>query len=76
MIYVIVYVAIKSGRKNILLFFSFVFCPFRAEPVAYGGSQARGLIRAVADGLGQSHSNAGSEPRLQPALQLTATLDP
>ena len=23
----------------------FVFCPFRAVPVAYGGSQARGQIR-------------------------------
>ena len=36
----------------------------RAAPVAYGGSQARGLMGAVAVGLCQSHSNAGSEPRL------------
>ena len=35
-----------------------------AAPAAYGGSQARGPIRAVATGLHQSHSNAGSEPRL------------
>ena len=28
-----------------------------AKPVAYGGSQARGLIRAVAPGLRHSHSN-------------------
>ena len=55
----------------------FVFLPFsRAAPVAYGGSQARGLIGAVAAGLRQSHSSEGSEPRLQPTPQLTATLDP
>ena len=42
---------------------------------AYGGSQARDLIGAVATGLRQSHSNAGSEPRLQPTPQLTATPD-
>ncbi len=35
-----------------------------AAPTAYGGSQARGLIGAVAAGLHHSHSNAGSEPRL------------
>ena len=46
-----------------------------AAPAAYGGSQARGRIGAVATGLHQSHSNAGSEPRLQPTPQLTATLD-
>ena len=46
-----------------------------AAPVAYGGPQARGLIGAVATGLCQSHSNAGSELRLQPTLQLMATLD-
>ena len=48
----------------------------RATPVAYGGSQARGLIGAVAAGLHQSHSNVGSEPHLQPTPQLTATPDP
>jgi len=46
-----------------------------AAPSAYGGSQARGLIGAVATCLRQSHSNAGSEPRLQPTPQLTATPD-
>ena len=46
-----------------------------AAPTAYGGSQARGLIGAVATGLRQSHSNAGSKPRLQPTPQLTATTD-
>ena len=47
-----------------------------AAPAAYGGSQARGRIGAVATSLRQSHSNAGSEPRLQPTPQLTATPDP
>ena len=34
------------------------------------------LIGNVAAGLRQSHSNVGSEPRLQPTPQLTATPDP
>ena len=55
-------------------FFFLVFS--RAIPVAYGGSQARGLIRAVVTSLCQSHSNAGSETHLQPTPQLTATPDP
>ena len=46
-----------------------------AAPAVYGGSQARGPIGAVATGLCQSHSNAGSEPSLQPTPQLTATPD-
>ena len=57
-----------------LLPFFFVFS--RATPVAYGDSQARGLIGAVAAGLYHSHSNTGSEPSLQPTPHLTATLDP
>jgi len=60
--------------------FSFVFvfvCLFSSTtPAAYGVSQARGLIGAVAAGLCQSHSNVGSELRLQPTPQLTATPDP
>ena len=47
-----------------------------AAPVACGGSQARGLTGAVAAGLGQSHSNVGSQPRLGTTPQLTATPDP
>ena len=57
----------------------FFFCLFafsRAAPAAYGGSQARGLIGAVATGLRQSQGNAGPEPRLQPTPQLSATPDP
>ena len=42
-------------------FFFLVFLPFLGPlPAAYGGSQARGRIRAVAAGLCQSHSNAGA----------------
>ena len=39
-----------------------VFFLFRATPAAYGDSQARGQIGAVAAGL--CHSNTGSKPRL------------
>ena len=54
-------------------FFFFFFWPFSgAAPVAYGGSQARGPIGAVAAGLHQSHSNSGFEPRLGPIPQFTA----
>ena len=55
------------------------FCLFafsRAAPRAYGCSQARGLIGAVAASLHLSHSNAGSEPRLQPIPELMAMPDP
>ena len=57
-------------------YYVFVFCLFRAPPSAYGGSQARGRIRAVAAGLRHSHSNAQSELCLPPTPQVTATLDP
>ena len=57
--------------------FVFVFLSFsRVAPMAYGGSQARGLIWAVAAGLCHSHSNARSEPSLQPTPQLMTTPDP
>ena len=61
---------------HVFLFCFVLFCLFafsRAAPEAYGDSQARGLIGAVATGLHQSHSNAGSE---QPTPQPTATPDP
>ena len=45
-------------------FFFFGSCLFRAASAAYGGSQARGLMGAVASSLHHSHSNAGSEPCL------------
>ena len=44
-----------------LLVFFFFLCIFRATPTAYRGSQARGLIRAAAASLRQSHSNTRSE---------------
>ena len=59
------------------IFFFFVFLPFsRAAPAAYGGSQARDLIRAVTSSLHHSLSNSGSELRLRPTPQLTAMPDP
>ena len=61
----------KNKQKSVLY-----FCPFRATPMAYGGSQARGWIRTVAAGLGHSHSNVASEPHLQPTPQRMATPDP
>ena len=64
----------QLGDLWILLLFFFFFCYFRASPMAYGGSQARGQIRAVAAGLRHSHSN--SKPYLQPSPQLTAMPDP
>ena len=52
------------------------FYLFRASLAAYGGSQVRGRIVAVAAGLCHSHSNARSKPHLQFTPQLTATQDP
>ena len=53
----------------------FFFGLYRAAPVTYGGSQARGLIRAAAAGLHHSHSNAESELSLQPTPELMAVPD-
>ena len=51
-------------------FYSLSFSPsvfvFRATPEAYGSSEARDHIRAVAVGLHHSHSNTRPKPRLQP----------
>ena len=57
-------------------FYSLSFAISWAASAASGGSQARGPIGAVAASLCQSHSNTGSEPRLRPTPQLTATPDP
>ena len=54
----------------------FFFFFFRAALAAYEGSQARGLVGAVASSLCQGHSNARSEPHLRPTPQLMATPDP
>ena len=66
-------VRVIEVRKTLYTFFFFLsFFFFRATPETYGGSQARGLIRAVAAGLQHSgilaasaayttaHGNAGS----------------
>ena len=52
--------------SGLLLFCLFAFCLFRAIPAAYGGSQARGWIGAVATSLSHSHSKVGSELHLRP----------
>ena len=57
-----------------LFFCLFAFC--RAAPAAYGGSQARGQIGAVAADPRQNHSNAGLKQRLRPTPQLRAMPDP
>ena len=51
-------------------------CLFRAAPMAYGGSQAKDPIGAIAAGLYHSHSNTRSQLHLWPTPQLTAMLDP
>ena len=61
---------------GLILCFFFFFSFSRAAPAAYGGSQARGWIGAIAAGLHHSHSNTRSEPHLQPTPQHTATPDP
>ena len=67
---------VSSLSLIIIIFFFCLFAVSWAAPAAYGGSQARGQIGAVAIGLRQSHSNVGSELHLQPTPQLMATLDP
>ena len=56
--------------------YNLIFFGGGAAPTAYGDSQARGLIGAVAAGLHQSHSNVGTELLLRPTPQLMATMDP
>ena len=59
----------KSTTQFVYLFI------FRAAPAAYGISQDRGEIGAIATGLYHSHRNMGSELHLQPIPQLTAMPD-
>ena len=69
--------AIQPSWGSLFFFFFFwSFCLFRPVPVAYGGSQARGLIGPIAAGLHQSHSNDRSEPCLPPTPQLMQTPNP
>ena len=60
--------------EHIIIYFS--FCFFRATLMAYGSSQARDPIRALAVRLCHSHGNTGSRLHLQPTPQLVAMLDP
>ena len=60
----------ENGRVPSLKNFFLSF--LRLLPMASGGSQARGLIRDVATGLRQSHSNMGSELRAVSATYTTA----
>ena len=63
--------------QNPIVYVGGHFCYFfRGAPVAYGGFQSMGLIRAAAASLHHSHSNMGSESCLQPTPQLTTTPDP
>ena len=55
--------------------YMYIFCLFRTAPTAYGSSQARGHIEAVAPGLHHSHSNARCKLHLRPT-QLMAKPDP
>ena len=65
----------EQDSKEIREKFCFVFFLFRATPT-YGSSQARSRIKAIAAGLHHRHSNRGSELRLRPTPQLTATPEP
>ena len=53
-----------------------LFYLFRAVTAAYGGSQARGGIGAVAAGLHHSQSNTRFRLHLRPTPQLMAARDP
>ena len=63
-------------RASNFCFFVSLFCFLGAKPVAHGGSQARGLIRATAADPHHSHRDTRSKPCLRPTPQLTATPDP
>ena len=58
--------------SGFFIFIFLFFCLFRTVAAAYGGSQDRGLIRAVTASLCYSHSNSGSELCLR-AVWLMAT---
>ena len=68
----------RTQNRNLSIFSLHSFLYFyllRATPTAYGSSQARGLIGAVAAGLHHSHSNVRSKPHLRPTPQLMARPD-
>ena len=66
-----------DNLENSFYFFLIImFCLLRVTPAAYGSSQARGPIGAVAASLCHSQGNLGSELSLRPTLQLMAVPDP
>ena len=58
------------------LFFFGLFAISWAVPAAYGGSQARGRMGAVAASLHHSHSNVGSESDLYHSSRQCQILNP
>ena len=64
----------ETGNPLLATFYYYYF--LMATPSAYGSCQARGGIGAAGAGLHHSHSNARSEPRLQPTRQVASTPDP
>ena len=64
----------KHMTCNHIYIYDFFF--FWTALTAYVNSQARDRMGATAAGLCHSYSNVGSEPCLQPTLQLTAMPDP
>ena len=70
------YSLVESSATLYYLFIYFNFLLFRAAPVVYGGSLARGPIGDAAAGLHRGHSNSRSKLCLQPTPQLMAMRDP
>ena len=68
-------IAMGPRASHIPEWFLCGFWFFRASPEAYGGSQARGGIGAVAAGLRHRHSNTRSKLCLRPIPQFMATRD-
>ena len=64
-----------SSNRKANLNYLFIYLLFRAKREAYGGSQARDRMGAVAASLYHSHSNAGSGSHLRSIPQFTATPD-
>ena len=70
---------ISIGRSpgQLFFFFFWLFAFSRAASTAYGGSQARGLIRAVATGLHTPQlQQCGIQAASATISQLKATPDP
>ena len=63
LIWLVLLTYFKTSLHLFIYLFIYLFI-FRALPTAYGTSQARDQIGAVAAGLHHSHSNSSSEPCL------------